>query len=105
MPPEKVKRVSPETIRGIFNHSQCSVSISKGLLVPQLLKDTMLQNPNLKGEPQGTRSQTIRYSDLAGQWVVVIHQYLRPDGSLGASGKPDPKRLRINDTVFLSTDG
>jgi len=104
MPPEKVKRVSPETIRGIFNNSQCSVRISKGLLVPQLLRDNVLQNPNLKGEPPGTRSQTIRYSDLAGQWVVVIHQYLRPDGSLGASGKPDPKRLRIGDTIFLSTD-
>jgi hypothetical protein len=104
MPPERVKRVSPETIRGIFNNSQCPVRISTGFLVPQIIRDNVLQNPNLKGEPQGTRSQTIRYSDLAGQWVVVIHQYLRPDGSLGASGKPDPKRLRIGDTIFLSTD-
>ena len=104
MPPERVKRVSPETIRGIFNHSQCSEKISNGYLVPQILRDNILQNPNLKGEPPGTRSQTIRYSDLGGQWVVVIHQYLRPDGSLGTSGKPDPKRLRINDTIFLSND-
>jgi len=104
MPPEQVKRVSPETIRSIFNNSQWPGMISTGYLVPQLLRDNILQNPNLKGEPQGTRSQTIRYYDLAGQWVVVIHQYLRPDGSLGASGKPDPKRLRINATIFLSND-
>jgi len=25
--------------------------------------------------------------------VALVHQYLRRDGSLGASGKPDPKML------------
>lgn len=104
MPPEKIKRVSPETIRGIFNNSQCPELISRRRLIPQILRDSVLQNPNHKGEPQGTRSQFIRYCDLAGHWVVEIHQYLRPDESLGASGKPDPKRLRIGDTIFLATD-
>jgi hypothetical protein len=23
----------------------------------------------------------------------MVHQYLQPDGTLGASGQPDPKRL------------
>jgi hypothetical protein len=102
MPSEPVKRVPPETIRSIFNNSQCPVLIASGHLVPYMLKDSILQNPHLKGEPPGTRSQVIRYVDLAGQWVVVIHQYLRPDGSLGAGKKPDPKRLRIAGTIFIS---
>ena len=77
--------------------------ITTGLLVPHIIKDKVLQNSSLRGEPEGTRSQVIRYLDPAGQWVVVIHQYLRPNGSLGASGKPDPKRLKIGETIFLST--
>lgn len=103
MPPERVKRVPPATIRTTFNNSQYPEMITSGHLVAQVIKDNPLQNPHLKGEPTGTRSQIIRYVDNAGQWVVVIHQYLRPDGSLGASGKPDPKRLRIAGTIFIST--
>lgn len=102
MPSEQVKRVPPETIRTIFNNSQYPGLIDSGDLAPQMLSDRVLQNPHLRGEPPGTRSQTIRYIDIAGQWVVEIHQYLRADGSLGASGKPDPKRLRIAGTIFIS---
>lgn len=105
MPPERVKRVPPGTIRATFNNSQYPKMIASGHLISQVIKDNILQNPNLRGEPPGTRSQVIRYLNLAGQWVVVIHQYLRPDGSLGASGKPDPKRLRIAGTIFISTEG
>lgn len=101
MPSELVKRVPPETIRTIFNNSQYPTLIANGHLAPHMLKDSVLQNPHLRREPPGTRSQVIRYFDLAGQWVVEIHQYLRPDGSLGASGKPDPKRLRIAGTIFI----
>lgn len=101
MPSEPVKRVSPETIRTIFNNSQYPMLIANGHLASHTLRDSVLQNPHLRMEPPGTRSQIIRYVDLAGQWVVEIHQYLRPDGSIGASGKPDPKRLRIAGTIFI----
>jgi hypothetical protein len=104
MPPDRVKRVPAETIRAIFNNSQYPGLIQTGQLVPQLIKDSMLQDPHQKGEPKGTRSQVIRYLDLSGQWVVVVHQYLRPNGTLGGSGKPDPKRLRIAETIFLVTN-
>jgi hypothetical protein len=46
------------------------------------------------GEPIGTRSQIVEYWDSSGSQmfkVATIHRYLRPDGELGASGKPDPK--------------
>ena len=42
------------------------------------------------GEPDGTVSQLIFYL-LDDAPVALVHQYLRPDGTLGASGLPDPK--------------
>jgi hypothetical protein len=35
----------------------------------------------------------VSYLDSDGNEVARVHQYLRPDGTIGASGKPDPKRL------------
>src|SRR5437879_1781986 len=47
-------------------------------------------DPGPAFEPKGTRSQSMPYS-LMGLKIAVCHQYKRPDGSFGASGKPDPK--------------
>lgn len=100
-PPERAKRVTPERMRTLFRNSQLPEHISQGILQPVVLKDSVIQNPVAKGEPPGTRSQIIRYNDESGRWVVEVHQYLRPNGSIGASGKPDPKRLRIGGTIFI----
>lgn len=100
-PPQQVKRVSAERIRATFNNSQLPTQILNGSLHAVVLKDSPLQDPAGRGEPPGTRSQIIRYHDASGQWLVVVHQYLRPDGTLGGSGKPDPKRLRVNQTILL----
>jgi hypothetical protein len=34
--------------------------------------------------------------------VVVVHQYLRKDGSLGGSGKPDPKKLFHKGKLYVT---
>ena len=100
--PPRVKRVPPETIRATFRNSQYPRLISEGWLQAIVLKDAPLQNPVARGEPPGTRSQVIRYVDpVDGQWLVLVHQYLRPDGTLGASGQADPKWLRIVDQIFI----
>ena len=44
-------------------------------------------------EPTCTRSQMISYRSQDSNEIARVHQYLRPDGSIGARGKPDPKRL------------
>ena len=44
-------------------------------------------------EPFCTQSQQVSYYDQNGNEVARVHQYLRPNGSIGASGKPDPKRI------------
>lgn len=53
----------------------------------------------LKMDP-GTVSQLIAYVDSAGTHVAVAHRYLKPDGTLAASGRPDPKVLRRGNTLY-----
>lgn len=45
------------------------------------------------GEPPGTLSQIVAYLDSKGRQVAVVHQYLKRDGSIGGSGRPDPKKV------------
>ena len=51
-------------------------------------------------EPPGTVSQIVSYRDSNNDEVARVHQYLRPDGKVGASGLPDPKRLFEDGTVY-----
>ncbi len=53
-----------------------------------------------KHQPPGTRSQMVRYLDANGFEVARVHQYLRPNGKLGGSGRPNPKRLVVNGIVY-----
>lgn len=54
----------------------------------------------LAGEPFCTRSQLLMYFDETGEEVAQVHQYLREDGSIGASGLPDPQLLLVEGTVY-----
>jgi hypothetical protein len=47
-------------------------------------------------------SQIIHYLDSQGNFLVTVHQYLRQGGSLGASGLPDPKRMRIGNEIWIA---
>jgi hypothetical protein len=98
--PRKTIYVSPKSIRERFNTSQYPSWIAQGLLKAETVRDTVLKDPPPGKGPPGTRSQFIRYFDQSRQWVVEIHQYVRPDGTLGGSGKPDPKRLVIGNTIY-----
>src|ERR1700678_2347899 len=43
-------------------------------------------------QPIGTVSEIVPYR-LKGKQIAICHQYRLPNGSLGASGLPDPKML------------
>jgi hypothetical protein len=51
-------------------------------------------------EPPGTRSQSVPYF-LMGVKISLCHQYLRPDGTFGASGLPDPKLIEYQGHVLF----
>lgn len=59
--------------------------------------------PDSKNEPPGTESQMISIRDSDGFEVARVHAYVRPDGSLGASGKPDPKTVydEVGNIVYM----
>jgi hypothetical protein len=42
----------------------------------------------------------VYYYTQDGNPIAVVHQYLRPDGTIGASGRPDPKRLFLEDRIL-----
>lgn len=64
-------------------------------------------HPTLAGasEPFCTRSQIVAYLDADGERIAVIHRYLRPDGTLGGSGRPDPKMLAEGGVVYQGLEG
>lgn len=52
------------------------------------------------GLQPGTRSQLVAYFD--GDIIVArVHQFLQPDGTLGASQIPDPKELRVESEIWI----
>lgn len=64
-----------------------------GELVQTIWKDRHLRKH--AREPFCTHSQIVVYWEGDDTPIAIVHQYARPDGSLGASGRPDPKKLVV----------
>jgi len=89
--PIQIVEVSVTELRKIFNDGAYVERARLGELAEKLLSEN---NPSPKArQPPGTKSQLIGYFDAKGREVARAHQYLRKDGTLGASGKPDPKKI------------
>ncbi len=56
------------------------------------------------GEPYCTRSRIVSYQ-AGGVDVARAHRYQRPDGSLGASGMPDPKLFFDGARIYVPGKG
>jgi hypothetical protein len=66
----------------------------------------LYQNPppedGRQPEPDGTITGLIAIIDPnTNRRVAVAHRLLRPDGSFGASGYPDPKMVLIGNVIYL----
>ena len=72
--------------------------VKSGQLVARLRKNSHREKPPAS-EPVCTWSQILVYYSLDGKPVAIVHQYLRPDGTIGGSGLPDPKRLFFPDRI------
>ena len=53
------------------------------------------------GFPQGAKSGSYSVVDQSGQMIAKVHCFSLPDGTILASGRLDPKELRIGDTHYL----
>lgn len=98
-PPYPIEEVTEDEIRQAFNDGQFWDKAQSGELIPATLRSNHLKRPGRKG-PLCTRSELIVYYTSDRQPVAWVHQYLRPDGTLGGSGRPDPKRLVIEGRIM-----
>lgn len=91
--------VSAFEIRGYFNDGRYEDLVAYGVLTEKLIREGP---PSARSnQPPGTKSQILAYLDNRGRQVAIVHRYLRPDGSLGGGGKPDPKKLLHNGTLYI----
>lgn len=91
--------VSEDIIRETFNSSQYYEQVKAGILTTYTKRNSQ-PTPPPPGEPTGTRSQIVYYYSPDNEFLAVVHQYMRPDGTIGGSGLPDPKRIYINGRIL-----
>jgi len=89
--------VDATTLRQRFNAPGLFEQMQRGELAPQVDHES-LAGP-ASGQPPGTKSQRVLYK-RGDVLTAVVHQYMLPDGSIGASGLPDPKWLRDGDRIL-----
>ena len=95
-----IKRVSASVLRKLFNDSGYWEQCQDGQLQTILRKSKHPSSP-LANEPFCTQSQYITYVNQSGEKVAGVHQYLRPDRTIGLSGRPDPKELYIDGVLYI----
>ena len=88
---------APEILRHRFRELDLLGQLARGEIEAEV--DDEYDAPLSAGQPHGTKSQRVIYS-RGGEQIAIVHQYLLPDGRIGASGLPDPKWLRDGDTIL-----
>ncbi|MER3485577.1 MAG: hypothetical protein C4345_06035 [Chloroflexota bacterium] len=83
----------------MFNDGEYWERAKRGELITVLRRNGHPTAP-IAGEPYCTRSQILEYWTTDYQKIAIVHQHLRPDGTLGLSGRPEPKILIINGVFF-----
>jgi hypothetical protein len=81
-----------------FNDGGYWQKVTRGELSAHVLEETI--SKLLTQEPGPIRSQMVSYRDKNNQEIARVHQFLRPDGSIAASGMPDPKRLMEGGVLY-----
>lgn len=94
-----VKYVSASEIRAIFNDGRFEDLVAYKVLSEKLIREGPASAQ--ANQPPGTKSQILAYLDSRGKQVALVHRYLRPDGTLGASGRPDPKKVFRDGTLYI----
>jgi hypothetical protein len=81
-------------VRLFFNTIDIIGRVQAGDLTETTIRDSTIPPEKCTeyGFSYGTRSQFVLYRDGADE-VARAHRYLLPDGKIGGSGLPDPKRI------------
>lgn len=84
----------------MFNDGKYWEQVKQGILRAKLKANNHPSSPRAK-VPFCTRSQYLIYVNSNGKKVAGVHQYLLHNGKPGASGRPDPKELFIDGTLYI----
>ena len=95
MPESSIKRVPAGQIRQWFNDN---VLARENQFYVQVIKEKHPSNSRAR-QPFCTRTQMLLYT-RNGKEVARALRFLRSDGTIGASGSPDPKRIIVNEQVY-----
>jgi hypothetical protein len=84
--------VTDTTLRVCFNGSRVTERVQAGGLRDRLRKDKEMSPAKCLAMqfPVGTRVQILEFDAETGP-VALAQQFLYPDNTVGASGRPDPK--------------
>lgn len=93
------REVCPTIIRRHFNAVDFEARVASGDL--RRIVSRSYPTPVGRGQPPGTVSQLIEYVRPDGAPVARAFRYVTPDGRIGASGREDPKWLRVGDEVLI----
>ncbi len=106
-PSEPVVRVAKQRLRELFDEGQYPQRARAGEFTKQVYWESVVKPPNsiASQEPCGTKSQIVDYRDTIGRRIARVHRYKRPDGTLGASGREDPKSLHHNGVYYILKSG
>ena len=94
----EIKRVTSVEMCKRFNEGGYWDKVKSGELTAHLLASNV--SVMLTHETVEITSMMLSYRDQAGNEIARVHQFVRPDGSLAASGLPDPKRLLENGILY-----
>lgn len=95
--------MAKDIIRGAFNAGNYWQRAESEEFI-QVIEKEKHPFPPPRGEELCCWSQYVVYRTRDGRFVGGVHQYRRQDGTLGGSGKPDPKAL-IHEGRYLKVVG
>lgn len=95
------RRVPPTVIRELFNAAGLWEQVQRGDLRSEVKRNVHC-DPPIPCHPHCTHSQMVRYVDVSGNRIAVVHQYRKPDGALGGWGRPDPKFLALQGVTYYA---
>lgn len=96
--PIPIVRITVAELRSMFNKENFVGRVRTGE-IREVVTHSGEPSPEI-GLPIGTKSQMISYLDASGFELARAHRFLLPDGTIGASGKPDPKRMFKDGKLF-----
>jgi len=90
------QKVTKKRLRDIFNDPAFNIALQQQTTEWVLIYEELA--PVWANEPEGTVSQVHEWYGIKGK-LAVVHRYRRIDGSIGASGLPDPHSLLVDGKV------